>query len=257
MNAEEDNLMDIQEQELMDEFLLSTQYLEEAKQIPLEVLENDDEKGLITKCRMEAKLSDEELRDLKQLLAKYRGALNKVNPAEIEENVTKTRRIIRSEKELLKLIDNQENYKLNMIYTLPDGEEVVLDLRVSPLTDSQAITEMQAHLDLFKELTTNERIVWSKAMNGQQIVSPEEKKLAEHVIKKYEETEYDMEAKADKMREFLARQVEFSETDLNSYDQKLKFWNQIRIETIIDLYNKVRQILQLNEMKTEDLFLDG
>ena len=255
--TEEDNLMEMEDQKLMDEFLLSTQYLEEAKQIPLEILENDDEKGLITKCRMEAELSDDELEDLKQLLSKYRGALNKVNPAEIEENVTKTRRIIRSEKELLKLIDNQENYKLQMIYILPDGEEVILDLRVSPLTDSQAINEMQAHLDLFKELNTDERIVWSKAMSGQQIVTPEEKKLAEHVIKKYEETEYDMEAKADKMREFLARQVEFSETTLESYNQKLKFWNQIRIETIIDLYNKVRQILQLNEMKTEDLFLDG
>ncbi len=255
--TEEDNLMEMEDQKLMDEFLLSTQYLEEAKQIPLEILENDDEKGLITKCRMEAELSDDELEDLKQLLSKYRGALNKVNPAEIEENVTKTRRIIRSEKELLKLIDNQENYKLQMIYILPDGEEVILDLRVSPLTDSQAINEMQAHLNLFKELNTDERIVWSKAMSGQQIVTPEEKKLAEHVIKKYEETEYDMEAKADKMREFLARQVEFSETTLESYNQKLKFWNQIRIETIIDLYNKVRQILQLNEMKTEDLFLDG
>lgn len=255
--TEEDNLMEMEDQKLMDEFLLSTQYLEEAKQIPLEILENDDEKGLITKCRMEAVLSDAELENLKQLLSKYRGALNEVNPAEIEENVTKTRRIIRSEKELLKLIDNQENYKLQMIYILPDGEEVILDLRVSPLTDSQAINEMQAHLDLFKELNTDERIVWSKAMSGQQIVTPEEKKLAEHVIKKYEETEYDMEAKADKMREFLARQVEFSETTLESYNQKLKFWNQIRIETIIDLYNKVRQILQLNEMKTEDLFLDG
>lgn len=255
--TEEDNLMELEDQKLMDEFLLSTQYLEEAKQIPLEILENDDEKGLITKCRMEKDLSDDELDDLKQLLSKYRGALNKVNPAEIEENVTKTRRIIRSEKELLKLIDNQENYKLNMIYILPDGEEVILDLRVSPLTDSQAINEMQAHLDLFKELNTNERIVWSKAMSGQQIVTPEEKKLAEHVIKKYEETEYDMEAKADKMREFLARQVEFSQTDLKTYDQKLNFWNKIRIETIIDLYNKVRQILQLNEVKTEDLFLDG
>ena len=255
--TKEDNLMEIEDQKLMDEFLLSTQYLEEAKQIPLEILENNEEKGLISKCRMESELSDEELNDLKQLLAKYRGALNKVNPAEIEENVTKTRRIIRSEKELLKLIDNQENYKLQMIYILPNGEEVILDLRVSPLTDSQAINEMQAHLDLFKELNTDERIVWSKAMSGQQIVTPEEKKLAEHVIHKYEETEYNMEAKADKMREFLARQVEFSETDFRTYKQKLNFWNKIRIETIIDLYNKVRQILQLNEIKTEDLFLDG
>lgn len=257
MVEEDIKLMDIEEQELMDEFLLSTQFLEEAKQIPLEILENDYEKALILKCRQEEILTDEELTDLKQLLAKYRGALSKINPAEVEENVTKTRRIIHSEKELLKLIDNQENYKLKMIYHLPSGEEVLLDLRVKPLTDSQAINEMQAHLDLFKELDTNERIVWSKAMNGQQIVSLEEKKLAEHVVKKYEEKEYNMEDKANRMREFLARQVEFAESELTTYNEKLSFWRKIRIETIIDLYNKVRQILQLNEVKTEDLFLDG
>lgn len=43
--------MNIEEQEIMDDFLLNTQYLEEAKQIPLEILENDYEKELITKCR--------------------------------------------------------------------------------------------------------------------------------------------------------------------------------------------------------------
>ena len=257
METTDDKIMELEDQELMDEFLLSTQYLEEAKQIPLEILENDTEKGLILKCRQETLLTDDELVELKQLLAKYRGALSKINPIEIEENVTRTRRIINSEKELLKLIDNQENYKLQMIYTLPNGEEVLWDLKVKPLTDSQAISEMQQHLDLFKELDTNERIVWSKAMNGQQIVSPEEKKLAEHVLKKYEEKDYDMETKAERMRQFLARQVEFTESELTTYKEKLAFWKRIRIETIIDLYNKVRQILQLNEVKNEDLFLDG
>ena len=33
--------MNIEEQEIMDDFLLGTQYLEEAKQIPLEILQTD------------------------------------------------------------------------------------------------------------------------------------------------------------------------------------------------------------------------
>ena len=249
--------MNLEEQEIMDDFLLSTQYLEESKQIPLEILENDYEKELISKCRENTDLTETELTDLKQLLAKYRGALSKINPAEVEENVTKTRRIINSEKELLKLIDNQENYKLEMIYRLPSGEEVILNLRVKPLTDSQAISEMQAHVDLFKELNTNERIVWNKAMSGQKIITKEEQKLAEHVLRKYEDKEFNMESKVNKMREFLARQVEFVEADFNTYNQKLKFWKRIEVQTIVDLYNKVRKILQLNEVRTEDLFLNG
>lgn len=249
--------MNLEEQEIMDDFLLSTQYLEEAKQIPLEILESDYEKELISKCRENTELTEKELTDLKQLLSKYREALSKINPAEVEENVTKTRRIINSEKELLKLIDNQENYKLEMIYRLPSGEEVLLNLRVKPLTDSQAISEMQAHVDLFKELDTNERIVWNKAMAGQKIITKEEQKLAEHVLKKYEDKEFNMESKVNSMREFLARQVEFVEADFNTYNQKLKFWKRIEVQTVVDLYNKVREILQLNEIKTEDLFLNG
>lgn len=249
--------MNIEEQEIMDDFLLTTQYLEEAKQIPLDILENDYEKELITKCRENTELTDKELTDLKQLLSKYRSALSKINPSEVEENFTKVRRIINSEKELLKLIDNQENYKLQMIYRLPSSEEVVLNLRVKPLTDSQAISEMQAHVDLFKELNTSERIVWNKAMGGQKIITKEEQKLAEHVLRKYEDKEFNMEAKVNKMREFLARQVEFVEADFTTYNQKLKFWKKIEVQTIVDLYNKVREILQLNEVRTEDLFLNG
>lgn len=257
MVSKEVKPMNSEEQEIMDNFLLNTQYLEEAKQIPLEILENDYEKELISKCRENSELTDNELDDLKQLLSKYRGALSKINPAEVEENFTKTRRIINSEKELLKIIDNQENYKLEMIYRLPSGEEVLLNLKVKPLTDSQAISEMQAHVDLFKELNTNERIVWNKAMSGQKIITKEEQKLAEHVLRKYEDKEFNMESKVNDMREFLARQVEFEEADFTTYNQKLKFWKKIEVQTIVDLYNKVREILQLNEIRSEELFLNG
>ena len=144
-----------------------------------------------------------------------------------------------------------------MVYKLRNGKEVILDLIVKPLTDSQAISEMQAHADLFKELKSDERMVWNKVMNGQQIYTEEERKLAEYIASKYEDIEYDMDHKIQGMREFLARQVEFENTSFNTYKQKLKFWNKIEVTTIIDLYNKVRTMLHLDEEKVEDLFLDG
>ena len=52
--------MNIEEQEIMDDFLLGTQYLEEAKQIPLEILETDHEKELIKKCSANTELSENE-----------------------------------------------------------------------------------------------------------------------------------------------------------------------------------------------------
>ena len=244
------------EKELMDEFLLESQYFTECKQLPLDILE-EDELVVVEKCLNQEELTPDELTFLKKVLYRYREAMKKLDVAHTEENVEKVRRHIKSEKELLALIDElEENYTLQMIYKLKNGEEVILDLIVKPLTDCQAISEMQAHANLFKELNTNERVVWSKVMQGQTIYTEEEKKLAEHIAEKYEEKEYDMDHKVAGMREFLARQVEFENTTLKTYNQKLKFWNRIEVTTVADLYNKVRQMLHIDEEKVENLFLD-
>ena len=245
-----------EEKEFIDEHLFKTQYLTECKQLPLDILE-DDEVAIVEKCLNQEELTDEELGYLKEVLYKYREAMNKLDVANTEESVKTVRKHIKSEKELLALLDEmEENYNLQMIYCLKNGEEVILDLIVKPLTDSQAISEMQAHANLFKELSTNERVVWSKVMQGQTVYTEEERKLAEHIAEKYEEQEYDMEHKVAGMREFLARQVEFENTSFNTYKQKLKFWNRIEVATVADLYNKVRQMLHIDEEKMEDLFLD-
>lgn len=245
-----------EDREFIDEHLLKTQYLTECKQLPLDILE-DDEIVVVEKCLNQEELTDEELSHLKEVLYKYREAMNKLDVANTEENVKTIRKHIKSEKELLALLDEmEENYSLQMVYRLKNGEEVILDLIVKPLTDSQAISEMQAHANLFKELNTNERVVWSKVMQGKTIYTEEEKKLAEHIAEKYEEKEYDMEHKVAGMREFLARQVEFENASFKTYNQKLKFWNRIEVTTITDLYSKVRTMLHIDEEKMEDLFLD-
>ena len=245
-----------EEKESIDQHLLKTQYLSECKQLPLDKLE-DEEVSVVEKCLNQEELTDEELNFLKNILYRYREAMKKLDVDDSAENIEKVRKHIKSEKELLALIDElEENYTLQMLYCLKNGEEVILDLIVKPLTDSQAISEMQAHADLFKELNTNERMVWSKVMQGQQIYTEEEKKLAEHIAEKYEDQEYDMEQKTQGMREFLARQVEFENSSFKTYNQRLKFWNRIEITTVIDLYNKVRQMLHIDEQKTEELFLN-
>ena len=245
-----------EEREFIDKHLLNTQYLTECKQLPLDILE-DDEIVVVEKCLNQEDLTDDELAYLKEVLYKYREAMKKLDVANTEESVEKVRKHIKSEKELLALIDElEENYTLKMIYRLKNGEEVILDLVVKPLTDSQAISEMQAHADLFKELNTNERVVWGKVMQGQTIYTEEEKKLANHIAEKYEEQEYDMETKIAGMREFLARQVEFENASFKTYNKKLKFWNRIEVATVVDLYNKVRTMLHIDEEKVEYLFLN-
>ena len=50
--------------------------------------------------------------------------------------------------------------------------------------------------------------------------------------------------------------MEFENTSFNTYRQKLKFWNKIEVTTVIDLYNKVRSMLHIDEERVEDLFPD-
>ena len=246
----------IEDKEFMDQHLLKTKYLTECKQLPLDILE-EDEIIVVEKCLNQEEFNDDELTYLKEVLYKYREAMERLDVANTEENVETVRKHIKSEKELLALLDEmEENYSLQMIYRLKNGEEVILDLIVKPLTDSQAISEMQVHANLFKELNTSERVVWSKVMQGQTVYTEEERKLAEHIAEKYEEQEYDMEIKVAGMREFLARQVEFENASFKTYNQKLKFWNRIEVTVVADLYNKVRQMLHIDEEKMEDLFLD-
>ena len=251
-----DSKITTEQQDFMDKHLYETQYLTESKQIPKDILE-EDELSIVEKCINQEELTSEELTFLKKVLARYRDPMKKLDVADTQESMEKVRKHIKSEKELLALIDEfEENYNLSMVYHLPNGEEVLLDLVVKPLTDSQAISEMQAHANLFKELKSDERIVWNKVMNGQQIYTKEEKKLAEHIASKYEDVEYNMDHKVNGMREFLARQVEFENTSFNTYKQKLKFWNKIEVTTVIDLYNKVRSMLHIDEERVEDLFPD-
>lgn len=59
----------------------------------------------------------------------------------------------------------------------------------------------------------------------------------------------------EKINLFLAYQVELEETNLNNISSKISFWKKISPLAKISLYNKVRDILNITETQSEDLFL--
>lgn len=233
-----------------DIHLLKHKFPAECEAIPTTDL-SEHEKELVQKCLKREMFTRDEFLELSALLKRFRAAIHKYAP--MEEAFKKTERIINSEKELLDLINNQERYKLQMKYRI-QGEEYILNLRVNPLSTSQSINEMQSHMELFKELTTQERVLSDKAVRGE-LLSPEEAKMLEAINRKLEEKIYNVKEKSEQWDEFLARQVEFENCSLTTFEEKKSFWSKIEPTYKVSLYNKVRDILNLTEAEDEDLFL--
>ncbi|WP_299523255.1 hypothetical protein [uncultured Methanobrevibacter sp.] len=242
--------MEREELNIMDKHLLEHVFPSEVEGLPLEEL-TEKEQTICNKCRNHEKLTHTEFKELKKLLGKYRSLINEYKPT--EENYEKATRIIKSEKELLDLLDNQERYNLKMRYRV-GSQDVILDLIVKPLTNSQAVTEMQNHLNLFREFTQQERLLSDKATRGETL-SSEESKMLEHINKKAEDQIYNIPAREKDWDEFLARQVEFKECNINTFEEKVAFWKKIDVSYKVSLYNKVRDILNLTETEDDDLFL--
>lgn len=235
----------------MDKHLLKTTFKEEASELPFDLLE-DDEKEPVRKCLQGNDMSYEEFKQLRQTLKNYRGVLKKYDLEKAEENIDQTVKIITTEKDLLSLIDNEDRYDLDMYYFI-NGEKVLLKLKVNPLTDSQYVYEMDSHARLFKELNTQERALYSKSQQGVSL-TPEEAKMVQALEQKLEDKIFTGENVVKNINEFLARQVEFKECSIPKIEDRVKFWSKIDPSTRVSLYNKVRQILNLNETFEDDLF---
>lgn len=246
--------MDIEEKERIDRKLYSSLFKTQAEQIPIEILE-EDEKPIVLKCVNQEEASADEIKNLRKILVKYREVVEEFNVKEIEENIERTENQIRNERDFLKLCQTSEEDRKLKMRRWHKGKEYILHFRVKPLNDSQAIIEMQNHLELFKDCSTEERLLLDKANRGEPL-SPEEAKMLEYLNAKIEEKMYTKENIIRAWEEFLARQVEFEDSELTTIDEKLEFWKTVDINMKSSLYNKVRQMLYLDETRTDDLFLD-
>lgn len=238
----------------MDNHLLKTTFPLEVEGLPLEKL-TEREQEIAIKCKNLEELTSTEFMELKELLGRYRKVVMEYKPNETIDNFDKSLKIIKSEKELLKLLDNTKRYDLKMRYRV-GRKNYLLSLKVNPIiSNSQYIAEMDAHLKLFRGLNTNERVIMDKVERDAPL-SQEETKMAEHINKKIEELLYTGNNTSNNINEFLARQVEFENVTITNFKDKVKFWDRIDYSYKLSLYNKVRDILGLTETYDEDLFLD-
>ena len=240
--------------EEMKQHLLHTTWIEEAKQIPLGAV-NEEEQTLLIKCIQEEHFTPEELHDLEQLLGRYRQALQKYEPEETLEAVDKNIELVNTEKSVLEMMRNaRQDQTITMNYPLSAGEIMQLDLLVYTEIDAEAIDNLQQNLELFADLTTEEMQTYSDYAHDK-AQTREEKIIAERIEQKImEKGQTNISGMRDVAIKFLAKQTRLLH-DENSTEEGMKeIYSEMKFGYLLALFEKVQGMVGITQIETDNLF---
>lgn len=235
----------------MDKFLWSTKFPDECKQLPFDYL-TSSEQELATKCIDKVELTDDEKKQLQQILADYRPFFKKYNAEVAEENVEATQTIVKTQSELLRLLHDKERYRIDMNYYI-NGQKILLQMRIKPYTDKQYLEGIGTQMGLFRDLSREEKKLVAK-VETKQPMTPEEQKMYQALSDKIMEKAYDFDNSLDMINEFLADRIEFINDTEKTFEENLDFWRQIDLNAKTSLFHEVRGRLKLTDTFQEELF---
>ncbi len=235
----------------MNKFLWATKFPDECKQLPFEYL-SQEEQELATKCIDKVELTEDEKKQLQQILANYRPFFKKYNSKVAEENVEATRTIVRTQSELLRLLHDKERYRIDMNYYI-NGQKILLQMRIKPYTDKQYLEGIGTQMGLFRDLSREEKKLVAK-VETKQPMTPEEQKMYQALSDKIMEKAYDFDNSLDMINEFLADRIEFINDAEKTFEENLEFWRQIDLNAKTSLFHEVRGRLKLTDTFQEELF---
>ena len=235
----------------LERHLLKTQFPMECEELPFDDL-NKDEQKVVTKCINHDDLTDKEFKLLKQTLQKYREAINELKPSETVEAYQRTEDMILSEKEWLDIVDDKTNRLLRV--NVPYNEKwYPMEFEVLPLDDSRVVQTLQTHVELFKDYTRDEMLLWNQAQQGKPL-SKEQQQIVAKMQREIEEK--NSEDRIQSMNHFLASQLRLPESS-SDLDTRIEFWSKFPFVTKSAIMFKVEDKLGLTEQSNEKLFPTG
>ena len=233
----------------IEQFWVKNQLPKEVESLPYELLTNE-EKYIVDKVRAGRELTQDEIDIIKRTRKEYEEPLKKYDANEIIESNKMLDEMIGTEQELLDFVYNQERPKIKL--NLPiDGVQKQFTFTVKPLDDSRAVKLLEQHIDIFKDLSQEERAIFQKDSNGEHL-NDKERQVLEHINQKISENR--SLSQLEGITNFLAYQLE--EPKSLSFEQKLDFWNNFNFMIRMGLYSRVMQKLGLDEEFSDNLFQD-
>lgn len=233
----------------IEKFYIEKRLPKEVETLPYDLLDEEDQE-IIDKIRAKEELSKEEVSKIKETRMEYDSVLKKYDANEIIKSNEILEETIATEQELLDMVYNQDDIVIKMYIPTKNGEKL-FPFTVKPLTDSRAVQMLDQHIDIFRDLSDEERKIYAKDSNGQKL-NPKEEAVLEHINNKISENR--TRSQMDEICNFLAYQIE--EPKDMSYEEKVEFWERFDFFHRVALYGKVIEKLGLTQEFNDKLFQD-
>ena len=234
---------------LVEQFWVKNQLPKEVETLPYEIL-SDEEKYIIDKVRGGKELTQEEIDIIKRTRKEWEEPLKKYDANEIIKSNEMLYDAMGTEQELLDFVYSQA--RPTIVMNLPiNGVTKQFTFTVKPLEDSRAVKMLEQHIDIFQDLSNEERNIYMKYENGEHI-NEKERRVLEHIQNKINENR--TISQLEEITTFLAWQLE--EPKSLSLEEKIEFWKSFNFMHRMALYGKVMDKLGLNQEFNEKLFQD-
>ena len=233
----------------IEEFWIKNRLPKEVESLPYDLL-TPKEQEIIDKVKNGDDLTDEEISIVKKLRIDYDEPLRKYNATEIIKSNEILNETLGTEQELLEFVYNKEPPVIKIQLPI-EGVYKQFNFTVKPLDDSNAVKFLEPHVDIFKDLSDEERKIYKKNQDNQSLNSKEEKVL-QHIQDKISQNQ--SRSQMENITELLASQVE--EPRSLSFEEKKVFWNNFNFVARVQIYSKVLEKLGLTEEFNDRLFLD-
>lgn len=239
----------VEERSEIEKFYIERRLPREVETLPYDLLDDEDKK-IIDKIRdgKASELTDEEVAKIKQTRMEYDDTLKKYDANQIIESNQMLEDMIGTEQELLDFVYAEKDPIIKMNLPLKGGTKL-FSFTVKPLEDSRAVQFLEQHIDIFRDISDEERKIYDKANNGGELNSKEQEVL-NHINKKISENQ--SRSTMENITSLLAAQIE--EPSSLSYEEKLDFWNNFNFMLRVQLYSKVMEKLGLTQEFNDDLF---
>ena len=235
-------------EEIEMELLHNGTWKEEAKQIPLDMV--DPRESYILSAYINDKLNAEDEDELKEILQKYRPALMEVKPAETMDTVKENIELIQDEKAFLEIADQFDEIQVIPFTCYINQQKVRMKFDLYPITDAKSVEDITQNLSLLKDFSEEELITYNKVQTGQELTR-EEIIIRADLERKLQKINQDYEVKT--IREYLAIQLKFHGKDSTIEDMR-KVFESIDKQYIYLLYSEVQKRNHLDDLKYEKVF---
>ena len=231
----------------IEEFWVKHTLPREVETLPYDVLTKEEQR-IIDKVRNGEELSQEEIDLIKQTRKEYEEPLKKYDANNIIESNKILEKTIATEQDLLDFVYGEHDMSIKMNLPMKAGTKLMI-FNVKPLDDSRAVDFLEQHIDIFRDLSDEERKIYDKNNKGESL-NPTEQKVLEHINEQISQNQ--SRSQMENITKLLATQIE--EPSSLNFEEKRDFWNNFPFLIRVQLYSKVMEKLGLTQSFNDDLF---